>query len=444
MAMDLTSITPILYELYIPGLQVNIESEDFFSNMLKAAQRVENVGQNFNVKVQTGFSEGISMSPSATAALPDAGQCQYQEYRGTTRSIDAHIRIYRKLVDMTNGFQKGALNILDGEMRGVEGALKSENERMVISDGGVTPIAVVASATVSTESDTWVTVTVDDGGGIALCGSRWPTRYFRRGMFIDILAANHTSVSSTATESLEILTIASGTVIKIKCATNAAADTLAALLADGQLIYHQNGYNAEFEGIKSLFGDTDNQLWGSSDADRAVTNNEHLIPFVVRVNATGLIESGAATGTPKDWSILNVVETLDHLQNVNKAKLADLVMLAEKSILNRYITMKQASGMYTVESATIEGWPFQTVMCEGVKLTAPPYMFSNAISIVPIKKMMKFKCRDIDFVSEFGGIWQKVPGYDAAEAYLSGTLQYGCENFQHGGTIYDLKGAYDA
>jgi hypothetical protein len=441
--MDLTSITPLLYELYIPGLQVNIESEDFFSNMLKAAERVENVGQNFNVKVQTGFSEGISMSASATAALPDPGACQYQTYRGTTRSIDGRIRIYRKLVDMTNGFQKGALNVLDGEMRGVESALKSENERMVIADAGVTPIACVASATVG-ETDTWVTVTVDDGGGIALCGSRWPVRYFRRGMLIDILASDHTSVSGTATESLEILTISGSNVIKIKCASNAEADTLAALLADGQLIYHQNGYNAEMEGVKSLFGDTDNKLWGSDDADRSVTTNEHLIPYVVRVNASGLIESGVATGTPKDWSILNIVEVLDHLEMVNKAKLSDLVMLCEKSILNRYITMKQSSGMYTVESSKIDGWPFQTITCEGVKMTAPPYMFSNAISIVPIKKMMKYKCRDVDFVSEFGGIWQKVPGFDAAEAYLSGTWQYGCENFQHGGTIYDLKGAYEA
>ncbi len=443
----LNAIMPVIYELYIPGIQKYTESEDFYTNQVKANQKIEQVGDNFTVKVQLTNSEGISMSGGVTAALPTYGQVRFTEYKGTTKSIEARIRVWRKLMDWTQSTKEAALKYLDAELNGIQEAAKCEIERMGIADAGATPIACVASAVVTNETDTWVTVTIDNGGPSvnALCGTRWPVRYFRAGMKIDILAADHTSVSGTSTESLEILSISGSDIIKIKCDTNAEADALAALLADGQLIYHQDGYNSEYEGVKSMFGATDNKLFGSDDADRTTTTNEFLIPFVQRVNSSGLIESGTATGTNYDWSILNLVEFLDHLQIVNKAKASDLVMLCEKNILNRYIAMKKAEGMYVLESATIDGWPFQTVSCEGIRMTCPPYMFSNAISVVPIKKITKYLCREFDFVTEFdNNTFQKVPGYDAADAYMVGTWQYGCENFQHGGTLYDLKGAYDS
>jgi hypothetical protein len=442
--MDINSINDVLYEVYIPGLQSTIYEEEFWTSILKAANKIEKVGSNFNVKVQTGYSWGIGMSSDVTGALPTPGECQFQTYRGTPKHIDAQIKYWRKLIDMSDGFRTGAIKLVDAEMRGVESALKCTVERMGIGDAGVTPIACVASATVTNETDTWVTVTVDDGGGTAICGTRWPVRYFKRGIFVDILTSGHASVSGTATEGLQIQTISGSNVIKLKCATNAAADTLAALLADGQLIYQRGGYNKEFEGMKSLFGKTTNKLWGSADADRTVTNNEYLIPHVCRVSDAGLIETGAATGIPKEWTILNIVEVLDFLQNVRNAKLNDLVMVAEKAIMNKFIVMKQNSGMYVMENATIEGWPYQTVMCEGVKMVCPPLMFSNAISINPIKLMTKYLTREIDFVTENGGLWQRLNGYDGATAYLSGTMEYGCENFEVGGTIYDLKDAYSA
>jgi hypothetical protein len=192
-----------------------------------------------------------------------------------------------------------------------------------------------------------------------------------------------------------------------------------------------------------MFGSSSNALYGNTDMDRDTTANSYLKPYVTVVGADGKLATGAATGTAKDWSILNVVQFLGHLQNVCKAKKTDLKMFAEESIVNRYISMKKADGMYIQESPKIDGWPYETVMCEGVPLLSVPYMFSNAIAVVPMNKMKKYECRKLDFVSEFGGIWQKVPNYDAAEAYLVGTYQYGCENFKQGGVIYDLKGAYD-
>jgi hypothetical protein len=349
--------------------------------------------------------------------------------------------VFRELIDYTNGFEKGAINVLDAEMNGVQEALKCEVERYGIGDAGVTHIACIASATVTNETDTWVTVTIDDGAGAALCGSVWPTRYLRNGEMIDILAAaDHSEVSAGQ----EILDVIDGTKFTIRCATNAAADTLAASLADGQLIYHQNGYNAEPEGIKSMFGSLTNSLYGNTDMNRATTANSYLKPYVTKVDATGKLVSGAATGTAQNWSILNLVQFLGHLQNVCKVKKTDLKLFAEESVVNQYIAMKQADGMYVQENPKIDGWPFETVLCEGVTLLSTPYMFSNAIVAVPMNKMTKYECRKLDFVSEFGGIWQKVPGYDAAEAYLVGTYQYGCENFKQGGVMYDLKGAYDA
>lgn len=442
----LNAIMPVIYELYIPGLQDYTESSDILSALVKSNQKIRDVGQNFTVQVQRTLSEGVAMSGGVTSALPGYGQVKFAEYKGTTKSIEATIRVWRKILDWTKSSKEAAIRHMDAEIKGVEQAVKAEIERMTAADAGVTPIACIASAEVESEDVTYVTITIDNGGASvnALCGTRWPVRYFRVGMKIDILAADHTSVSDTDTESLEIHAITGSDKIKINCATNAAADTLAALLEDGQLIYHQDGYNAEYEGIMSLFGKTDNKLFGSDDANRATTTNEYLIPFVQRVNASMQIEAGAATGTPKEWSILNLVEFIEHLEQVNKADLSKLTGLCDKNILNRYIAMKKAEGMYTPESATIDGWPFKTVMCEGVKFTTPPSMFANAISIAPMSLITKYLCREIDFVTEFdGNVFQKVPGYDAADAYMVGTWQYGCENFQWGGTLYDLKGAYD-
>jgi len=73
-------------------------------------------------------------------------------------------------------------------------------------------------------------------------------------MIIDVLTNAHGAVSAELTHDLEIGHVSNTTTFTITCATNAAADTLAALLnTDGLLVYHANGYNNEFYGLKGLW-----------------------------------------------------------------------------------------------------------------------------------------------------------------------------------------------
>ena len=441
MAQSFDSITPVLTKLYIPGVEPYTWSEDFVTTMLEKRERVEQVGYEFNVKVQSGFSEGVKNLASAVAALPDARQNQYKNYNGTVKTIAGRIKLFNTLMDYIDSDPNRVLDAAGDEIIGVREVLKCENERQVIGDAGATHLCTVASAAVTNETDTWVTVVVNNDAA-ALCGPTYPTRYLRNGMIIDILAANHASVSTTDTESLEIGDVVDDVTFTIKCATNAAADTLAALLADGQLIYHEDGYNNEFYGLKSLFGSTTNTIF---DVDRTTTPNAYLKPRVTYVDSSGRLITGAPTGTNTDaWSCVNVHQMISYLVNTNHASKKDLAIVCEEGVKAAYIQKKKAENGYFIEGKKIDGWDYEVIEAEGVTLSDAKYMVSNAMCFVPLNKLKKYLNRKVDFrYTRDNSIWAPVSGYDAQEAYMIGTHQFGCENFKHGGWMGDLKGQYD-
>lgn len=441
--MTFESLTPVFNAVVIPGIEPYMYSEDAVTSILKARERVEKVGSSFKVEVQIGYSEGVKNLAASTSALPTARQNKFAKYEGTAKIIAGRIKLDNGLLDDLANDPHKVLDESANEILGVKEVLKCEYERQNIGDGGLTHLCTVASAAVGSESDTWVTVTVDNGAG-ALCGPNIPTRYLRNGMIIDILAANHTSVSTTATESLEIGTVIDDVTFTIPCADNAAADTLAALLADGQLIYHEDGYNAEFYGLKRIYGMTTGAFY--NETDRSTAANAFLRPRVAYVASTGRVTTGAPTGTPTDkWSPANVHQMVQFLTDVKKANKKDMLILCEEGVKARYIQKVKADNGYVMYDKKIDGWDYPTVEIDGVSVIDANYMFSNTMMFVPLNKHKKYLTREVDFrPTKDGQIWSQVSGYDFQEAYLIGKMQMGSENIQQGGMLGDLKGQYDA
>jgi hypothetical protein len=445
MAMTFDTITPVLTEFYVPGIEPYVYSEDAVTTILKARERVQNVGYEFDVRVQTGFSEGVGMMASAAAALPTARQNQFKRYQGTPRTIAARIRLYNTLLDYLKNDPNKVLDDAANEILGVKEALKCEYERQCVGDGGLTHLCTVASVSVGT-TDTYVTVTVDDdadsGSVAAMCGPNTPTRYLRNGMIIDIYSSAHAAVSGATGQ--EIGTVVDETTFTIECGSNTAADTLAALMADGQLIYHADGYNKEFYGLDRIYGKTTGAFY--NETDRSTVANSFLRPRVAYVSSAGKVVTGTPTGTSTDaWAPVNIHEFISFLVNIKKASKKDMLILCEEGIKAAYIQKKKAENSYFNENAKIDGWPYTVVEAEGVALTDANYMISNCMLFVPLNKHQKYLTREIDFrPTRDGSVWQPVFGYDAQESYLIGTLQMGSENIQQGGKLGDLKGQYDS
>lgn len=444
--MSFDSITPVLTKLYVPGIEPYTYSEDAVTSILKARERVINVGYEFDVRVQTGFSEGVGNMASAVGTLPTAGANQYKRYQGTPRTIAGRIRLYNTLLDYLKGDPNKVLDEAGGEIIGVKEVLKCEYERQSVGDGGLTHLCTIASASVVGDTDTYVTVVVnndaDSSGVKAMSGPNFPTRYLRNGMMIDVYSNAHVIVAAATAQTIG--TVVDDTTITIECGTNAAADTLAAALADGQLIYHKDGYNNEFYGLERIYGKTTGAFY--NETDRSTAANSYLRPRVAYVSSAGKVTTGTPTGTPTDtWSPVNIHEFISFLVNVKKASKKDMLILCEEGVKAAYIQKKKAENSYFQEGVKIDGWPYEMIMAEGVTLTDANYMISNCMLFVPLNKHQKFLTREIDFrPTRDNSIWQPVANYDAQEAFLIGSMQMGSENIQQGGMLGDLKGQYDA
>lgn len=431
---SITSISPILKYKYLPGIRKLIEKEQFITNEMEKRQQVVPVGYEFQIKMKTGFSEGINFG-TYNSILPTARQSKYDTTIGTTKIQRGRIRIYRQLQDYTRNDEFAYLDVAMDEMDGIQDAMKCEKERISYGDAGYSPLCCIASVAVTNETDTWVTITVDDGGGVGLSGS---TKYLRPGMPIDILSSIKATIDSSC-ENIEVYEVVSNTVFTVNCDSNAAADTLAALLADGNTIYHADGLNAEYNGLKNMFGMNSNTILG---ADRSTTAKAHLRPYVTYVNSSGDIVEGTPTGTPVNWSTLNIHEVFEYLVNTKHASESDLYAFCDKGVAAQLIQLRKAEGSYHEEQKTIDGWPYAVLEFEGRPVLSPRYMLSNSWCWVPMDQMEKYECTKLDFVDYDGDIWKWVSDYDAYESYLVEAMEMGCKRFDQGGWIGDLISAY--
>jgi len=433
----LTSIGTVLKQTLFPGVIPVIEAEQFITNELTKLGQTEQVGYEFVKKYRTGFSEGTGMF-AWNGALPSAGAAAYKSMTGTTKNIAGTIKIYKKLWDYCKGKGEQAyVDLVSEELETLQMALKCEKERMNYGDGGATPLCCVASVTVSSESDTWVTITVDDGGGAALRGD---TVYLRDGMPVDILSSVHATVDASM-EGVNVLNVTGDTTFTINCASNTAADTLAGNIADGQTIFHADGHDAEFYGLLSWFGSVTNTVFG---LDRSLSANSFFRPYRRRIATTGLTEDDAKTGTPKAWSTLTVHQVLNHLVKSRKVDKNSLYGFAGDGVAEYLIRLRQNEGGYHEEKTTIDGWPFSVVMFEDRPILSPSYMLDNTMFWVPMNRMGKFENTTLDFEDMDGNMWKWVDGYHAYTAYCSESFELGCERPDQGAAIFDMKSAYDS
>jgi hypothetical protein len=425
MAQTLTSITPLLKYKYLPGFNSYVNSEQFILKYLEKNQQVIPVPYQFKVKIRTGYSEGHEMMTAPTDALATPRQATYKEATGTVKFLNGRIRVFTILQQLTKNNEFAALDAALDEMETIQESIKTDKERMAYGDAGVTQLATVSACTVSGQT---MTITVDD------------TRYLRIGMPIDFLEANHSEITNGT--DLTVATVDSPTQITVTAvATGGDLTTLVAALNDGALIYRANNYNKEYYGLESMFGSVTNTIF---DVDRSTSAGSYIRPYVVRVNASGLIETGAATGTAKDWSLLNLHEVYEYLTDTKHADPNGLYGFCHSSVKSKIIQLKKAEGMTFNENEKIDGWPFSVVMFEGRPVLGHRYMKKNSFCWAPLNKMEKYENSKLDFVDFNGDIWQNVPNYAAFDAFLIETMEMGCSNFDQGGWIGDLKGAYES
>jgi len=157
---DAESLTPIFNNVVVPGLELHMHSEEAITSILKARERVHKVGSGFKVEVQPVSRKVFQNQTSSASALPTARQCGFQDYTGTASIIAGRIKLNNGLIDDLENEPHKVIDKAAGEILGVREVLKCEYERQSVGDGGGTHLCTIASATVGSESDTWVTVVV--------------------------------------------------------------------------------------------------------------------------------------------------------------------------------------------------------------------------------------------------------------------------------------------
>lgn len=422
MSLTLNDIAPVLKEQYLPGVEAAIEAEGTYTNLIKSrGQKVSNVSYEFTKTFQLGFSEGGGMR-AYDAPLPTAGKTKWARFTGTCKHYYHVIKLHKGIISLMRTDKQAFVDAISAEMNGAADAIKCNTERMNFGDAGYSPIAIVSAA--SNPSGSLIQCTVND------------TRFLRPGMPIDFKEANGTAITNGSNLLIDSVDVDNNYVYVLATVTGTDLTTLVAAVADAY-IYHEGGYQAEFNGNGSLFRKMNNTVLG---IDRSVITNAWFRPHVWRKKAGAPgIEVGEPTGTPQDWEIADIRKPIRDLQTRFGADKAGLLALATEELTEYYARLWAAEGGYHEQRPKVDGWPYDTYSISGVPLLTPLYGPKNGIDIVYMPDIVTFENQPLEWEDMDGGMWKWVAGYDAYTAYMSYRKEMGHYSPWKCAHIGDLK-----
>lgn len=425
MALLLADVTDILKTQYLPGMVDAIQPEGTYTRLIESrGQKETNVSYEFTKTFKLGFSEGGGMR-TYTALLPTAGQSQFAKFTGTVQHYYHVIKLYKGIISLMKTDKQAFVNALTAEIDGAADAIKCNLERMNFGDGGLTPLAIASAATNDGQT---MRLTVND------------TRFLRPGMFVDLLESNHTEITNGTSLVVSSVDVDNNYVYITAIVTAGDLTTLVSAVADAY-IYHEDGYNMEFNGSGSLFRQVDNTVLG---INRGTAANAWFRAHVWRKKSSGAgIEIGEATGTNYDWEIKDIRRPVRDLMKKWGADKSGLLAFTTEEMTDYYANLWAAEGGYHEQKAKVDGWPYDSYEISGVSMLSALYGPENGIDVVYMPDLVTFENQALDWEDMDGDMWKWVAGYDAYTAYMSLRKQMGHYTPWKCAYVGDLKNVDD-
>ena len=423
MALMLADVTNILKTEYLPKMQKTIKAEGTVTGLIESrGQKETNVPYEFVKTFQIGLSEGGGMR-SYDAQLPTAGRTKYAKFTGTCKHYYHVIKLYKGIISLMKTDKQAFIDAISAEMDGAAEAVKLNLERMNFGDGGLTQLATVSAA--ADAGSQVMKLTVDD------------TRFLRPGMRIDLLEANdHSEITNGTSLEISSVDVDNNHVYVTAGVEGGDYATLLTAVADA-LIYHEDGYNAEFDGFGKLVRDLTSTVLG---INRTTAANAWARPHVYRKKSTGAgIEIGAATGTAQDWEITDIRKPVRDLMNRWHADKKGLLCFATTELAEYYARLWAAEGGYHEEKSKVDGWPYDSYAISGVPIIEALFAPKNGIDIVYMPDVVTFENQPLDWEDMDGNMWKWVSNYDAYTAYMSLRKQLGHYSPYKCAHVGDLK-----
>ncbi len=434
MALTWAQVSDMAKLEYLPVMIDHITLEDFAMKYIRKMKKVENVNYEFVKSFRTSFSEGTKMMRDVTEPLAQPGQRSYKKFVGTTKWRNGVIKIYEPIAQLMKKDEKAFIDELSQEISGIADAMKAEQERMAYGDGGITPLAKCdATATTSTDSPLLISCT--------------STKLLRPGMFIDFLDSNHSPITNGTGLEIEDIVDDNSFTVRVKV-TGADLGTLKTNLSNA-LIYHQGGYKNETYGFMSLFGSTDNTIFG---IDRSKTSGAWFRPQVKRIgnssnsggNTTNsMLENGPATGTPKHWELKDLDQALKILTIQKKANKNELKIFTTPGIESYAIGLCQQAGeVMMAPRKSIDLWPYEVIEFNGVPMLVGNLVPDNTMFIPDMSGFVLFEAMKLQFSDMDGNMWKWDNGYAAYVAFLLEAYELGHYTPWKCMTIFDMAQSY--
>jgi hypothetical protein len=430
--LNWTAANLMMHEEYLPVMEKHIFLDDYVTKYINKYKKVETVGSKFNEEYQYSWAEGTGMMTDATSNLSYPAEILYKTFRGTTKLRNGVVQIYSAIAKLMNGPNaKTFINEVKAQTEGLMNAMKAEQDRMIVGDGGNTPMTHLAADTGAT----------DASPSVFTCASGYTTKRLRPGMVIEVRAANDAAITNAAR--VQITNIVSDTVFTVELVVTAGDRTtlVAAINAGSAHVYHVDGYQKEFQGFETLFNSITNTVF---EVNRSTNAGAWYRPQVWKIHTDNTCINGARAGTAQDWELYHIDKVVDDLTERRGATQDQLRIFANKALVRYAIILKQAMGESNVAQEKIDLWPYKVPSYGGIPILSPPSLWDNTMYIQEMDGWVKFESFKLGWDDTDGDTWKWVggtPGVAAYKAFMIEMAEYGHYHPWRCATINDMASA---
>lgn len=372
MPASMQTVSAILKEVYQPGINDQLNNEVLALKRIKRTSKgVDKVGgRDAYFAIHTTRNEGIG-ARNEMELLPTAGQQGYARGHVSLKYQYGGVQLSGQTFELASTDYQAFASAVDEELKRLREDLAVDLNRQVYGDG-TGRLATVVSATGNT-------ITVDNANG----------RNVRKGMVIDVYAAGGTGTAKAASRLVTGVNYDANTVT-----INGAAPTLAA----GDIIVREGNVNREWTGYDKIIRNSGTlhdvdpatePLWRSVvDATGGEISELRMIEMVHKIRAEGGKTSVILTSqglTRKYWQILQGMRQI--------------------------VNTTEFTGGYKGLGFVTENGEIPLVS----DWTAP----EGTMQFINEGEIRVLQTHDWKFMDrDGGGMWDKVPGYDAYRAML--------------------------
>jgi len=356
-------------------------------------------GKRMVIPVQLSFVESVGARAANNYALPEASRITYDQAYVTVKRIYGRVAIDGFSVESSKG-QGGWVDLFTNEVKGTVNAFAIDIDRQLLCGGkGILGVADAVADQV---------ITVKGPGGLA--GDTPVTKFFRKGMVLDIYKSDGTkhadSVTITAVNDADGKITVSGTISSV---------------AQDDLIYKEDAYSAtaanlgEMMGIEGVVGSGNTP--GDSDFQGIDASSESLWQAYIDSGSAALSES-------KIQNLLDAIESRSDGDPVNLA-------VTGYTLRNKLISLMQA--LRHIDTLDLKaGW--KAIKYVGGSIELPflvhPKAPTGHVYFLSTNHIKLYQLLPLTWDEKAGGMVKNVAGYDVYEAWFKfyGNLGTDCRN----------------